>query len=204
MDDVIKLMIVDDQALVRGAMGALLDLEPDLTVVAQVGRAAEVDDAVRTHRPDVVLLDIQLGEDSGIEVAAHLRRDHPDVRCLMVTTFNRPGYLRRSLEAGASGFVVKDEPADRLAEAVRRVHQGLRVVDPALAAESLQDGPNPLSPREAEVLRLAQDGEPLAQIAARAHLSVGTVRNLLSAAIGKTGAANRIQAAGIAADRGWL
>lgn len=200
----IRLLLADDQALVRGALGALLDLEPDLEVVAQVGRGDEVLDAVAAHRPDVCLLDIQMPGPTGLEVTADLARDHPEVAVLIVTTFNRPGYLRQAMEAGARGFVVKDEPADRLAEAVRRVHRGLRVVDAALATESLLEGPNPLTEREVQVLRLAADGRPVARIGAEVFLSPGSVRNLLSSAIAKTGTSNRIEAAHEAGKRGWL
>ena len=200
----IKLLLADDQALVRGALGALLDLEPDLYVVAQVGSGDEVLAAVAEHRPDVCLLDIQMPGLDGIEVARLLREQHPEVGVLMVTTFNRPGHLRQSMEAGATGFVVKDAPSEELAAAVRKVAAGVRVVDPALAAESLSGGPSPLTPREVEVLRLAHDGLPINQLASRVFLSPGTVRNLLSSTIHKTGASNRIEAARIARDRGWI
>lgn len=200
----VRLLLADDQALVRGAMAALLELEPDLEVVAEVGRGDEVVPAAREHAVDVCLLDIEMPGGSGLEAAAALSRDLPHVRSLIVTTFGRPGYLRSALEAGAGGFVVKDTPARELAEAVRRVHRGLRVVDPALAAESLAGGPNPLTDREREVLREALHGVPVAVIAARVHLSAGTVRNHLSSAIGKTGTSTRVEAARAAQDRGWL
>lgn len=200
----IRLLLADDQALVRGALGALLDLEDDLQVVAQASSTVEVAAAVRGHRPDVVLLDIQFPDGSGIDVAAELSSEFPDLAILMVTTFDRPGYLRQSMDAGARGFVVKDAPAEQLAAAVRRVHAGLRVVDPQLAIDSLQAGPNPLTAREVEVLRLADDGRPVAWIAGRVHLSAGTVRNVLSSAIHKTGASNRIEASRVAAARGWI
>jgi len=201
---VIRLLLADDQALVRGALAALLDLESDLEVVAQVGRGDEVVEAARASGAEVCLLDIEMPGLTGIDAAAALRRDLPDVRSLIVTTFGRPGYVRRAIEAGASGFVVKDTPARQLADAVRRVHGGLRVIDPDLAAESLIDGPSPLTGRERELLTYALDGSPVATIAARVHLSEGTVRNHLSAAIGKTGATTRSEAARIAQDRGWL
>ncbi|MDT9593081.1 response regulator transcription factor [Nocardioides zeae] len=204
----IRLLLADDQALVRGALAALLALEPDLLVVAEVGRADDVVAAAVGNHADVCLLDIEMPGSSevpdGIAAAAALRRDAPGVRSLMVTTFGRPGYLRRALEAGASGFVVKDTPAPELADAVRRVHAGLRVVDPLLAGESLAGGANPLTEREAEVLRVALDGVPVARIAERVHLSAGTVRNYLSSAIGKTGTATRVEAARLARDRGWI
>lgn len=200
----IRLLIADDQALVRGALAALLDLEPDLEVVSEVGRGDEVIDAAKNARPDVALLDVEMPGLDGIEAAAALRAAVPGVRVLMVTTFGRPGYLRRAMEAGAAGFVVKDTPATQLADAVRRVHQGLRVVDPSLAAETLVAGTSPLTGRESDVLRAAREGGTVADIAKELHLSEGTVRNHLSAAIGKTGARTRAEAARIALDHGWL
>jgi two-component system response regulator DesR len=200
----IRLLIADDQALVRGALAALLDLEPDLEVVAEVGRGDEVVDAVLEAKPDVALLDVEMPGLDGIEAAAALRTAVPGVRVLMVTTFGRPGYLRRALEAGAAGFVVKDTPAAQLADAVRRVHQGLRVVDPSLAAETLVAGTSPLTARETDVLRSARQGGTVADLARELHLSEGTVRNHLSAAIGKTGARTRAEAVRISLDNGWL
>ncbi len=200
----IRLLLADDQALVRGALAALLDLEPDLAVVAQVSRGDDVVDAARESEAQVCLLDIEMPGADGIEAARRLRAELPAVRSLIVTTFGRPGFLRRALEAGASGFLVKDTPASELADAVRRVHAGLRVVDPVLAAASLAEGANPLTEREREVLRVAREGLRVAEIAARVHLSSGTVRNYLSSAIGKTGAATRAQAAQVAEERGWL
>ncbi|MBF4161940.1 response regulator transcription factor [Nocardioides sp. CBS4Y-1] len=189
--------------MVRGALAALLDLESDLEVVAQVGRGDEVLAALEASAPDVCLLDIEMPGLDGIE-ATRAVRAAGRARVLVVTTFGRPGYLRRALDAGASGFVVKDTPAHELADAVRRVHAGLRVVDPALATESLLDGTSPLTDREADVLRAALDGGPVAAIAAHLHLSPGTVRNHLSAAIGKTGTRTRAEAARTARDRGWI
>ena len=200
----IRILLADDQALVRGALAALLDLEADIEVVAQGGRCDEVVAAARESGAEVCLLDIEMPGLSGIEAASALRAELPAVRSLIVTTFGRPGYVRRALDAGAAGFLVKDTPARQLADAVRRVHQGLRVIDPDLAAESLMAGPSPLTTREAEILRLALDGSPVAGIAARAHLSEGTVRNHLSAAIGKTGATTRAEAARLAQANGWL
>jgi two-component system response regulator DesR len=200
----IKVLLADDQALVRGALAALLALEPDLEVVAEVGRGDEVVAAARASGADVCLLDIEMPGADGIAAAAAVRDALPGVRTLVVTTFGRPGYLRRALEAGASGFVVKDTPARQLAEAVRRVHAGLRVVDPSLATESLVDGANPLTEREREVLAVALRGGTVAAIAAVVHLSQGTVRNHLSSAIGKTGTSTRAEAARVAQDRGWL
>ena len=201
---VIRVLLADDQALVRGAMGALLDLEPDIEVVAQAGRGDEVVAAARESGADVCLLDIQMPGIDGVEAARQVRDQLPGVRVVMVTTFDRPGYLRRALDAGAVGFVVKTTPAARLAEAVRRAHAGLRTVDPQLANDLLFSGPNPLTAREQEVLSMARDGEPVARLARKLFLSPGTVRNHLSSAIGKTGAANRVEAARIATERGWL
>ena len=200
----IRILLADDQALVRGALAALLDLEADIEVVAQVGRGDEVVDAARESGAEVCLLDIEMPGLSGLEAAAAVRSELPGVKSLVVTTFGRPGYVRRAIDAGATGFLVKDTPARQLADAVRRVHQGLRVIDPDLAAASLMAGPSPLTAREAEILALALDGSPVAGIAARAHLSEGTVRNHLSAAIGKTGATTRGEAARLAQANGWL
>lgn len=201
---VIRVLLADDQALVRGAMGALLDLEPDIEVVAQAGRGDEVVAAALDSGADVCLLDIQMPGVDGVEAARQVRDQLPGVRVVMVTTFDRPGYLRRALDAGAVGFVVKTTPAARLAEVVRRAHAGLRTVDPQLANDLLFSGPNPLTTREQEVLSLARGGEPVARLARKLFLSPGTVRNHLSSAIGKTGAANRVEAARIATERGWL
>ncbi|AZH77851.1 MULTISPECIES: response regulator transcription factor [Microbacterium] len=203
-DAAIRLVIADDQALVRGALGALLDLEADLTVVGMASDGAEAVRRAEELQPDVCLMDIQMPGTDGVEATRRIRAASPGTRVLIVTTFARPGYLRAALDAGASGFLVKDTPAEQLAEAVRRVHAGLRVLDPVLAADSLFDGANPLSDRERQVLRLASDGRPAAAIAAEVFLSAGTVRNHLSSAIGKTGAANRTQAVRIAQDKGWI
>ncbi|MBZ5740290.1 response regulator transcription factor [Nocardioides mangrovi] len=200
----IRLLLADDQALVRGALSALLSLEPDLEVVVEVGAGDEVVPAALEHHPDVALLDVEMPGMDGIAATAALRAAAPDTRVLIVTTFGRPGYLRRALQAGASGFVVKDTPAAQLADAVRRVHAGLRVVDPALATDSLVAGESPLTARETDVLRAARDGSSVATIAARLFLSEGTVRNHLSSAIGKTGATNRAEAVIAADGNGWL
>ncbi|WP_334172589.1 response regulator transcription factor [Sinomonas sp.] len=200
----IRLLIADDQALVRGALAALLGLESDVEVVAEVGRGDEVLAAVVRHRPDVAMLDVEMPGLDGISAAALVRAKVPECRVLMVTTFGRPGYLRRALQAGATGFVVKDTPAPQLADAVRRVASGLRVVDPTLAAESLASGESPLTERETDVLRAAAGGGTVAGIARELFLSEGTVRNHLSSAIGKTGASTRAEAARIAEENGWL
>lgn len=200
----IRLLLADDQALVRGALAALLGLEGDLEVVAQVGAGDEVLDAARMQRVDVVLLDVEMPGMDGIEVCDLLRRHLPDTRSMIVTTFGRPGYLRRAIEAGARGFVVKDTPAQELAAAVRSVHAGQRVIDPTLATQSLLDGMNPLTEREQQVLRAALTGAPVNEMATRVHLSAGTVRNYLSSAIGKTHTSTRVEAAQVAQRRGWL
>lgn len=200
----IRLLLADDQALVRGALAALLALEPDLEVVAQAGDGTTVAATVAELRVDVALLDIDMPGLDGIEAARAIAAGGTGCRSLIVTTFGRPGYLRRALEAGAGGFVVKDTPAEQLAEAVRAVHAGRRVVDPSLAAETLVSGSNPLTAREQDVLRAAQDGSSVRQMAAALFLSPGTVRNHLSSAIGKTHTANRTEAALAARDRGWL
>ena len=200
----ISLLLADDQALVRGALAALLDLEPDLHVVAEVGSGDAVVRGGAEHQPDVALLDVEMPGMDGIEATRALKAARPQTRVLIVTTFGRPGYLRRALQAGADGFVVKDTPAKQLADAVRRVHAGLRVVDPVLAADSLATGESPLTARESDVLRAARDGASVAAIAGRLFLSEGTVRNHLSAAIGKTGSANRAEAVRVADQNGWL
>lgn len=200
----IRLLIADDQALVRGALASLLELETDLEVVAQVGRGDEVVQAALDNAVDVALLDVEMPGLDGIAAATALRERMPSCRSLIVTTFGRPGYLRRAMEAGAYGFVVKDTPASQLADAVRRVAAGLRVVDPTLAAESLVAGPSPLSTRETDVLVALRTGATAQGIAAQLHLSDGTVRNHLSSAIGKTNARNGQEAARIAAENGWL
>ncbi|MFH8252865.1 response regulator transcription factor [Microbacterium sp. B2969] len=200
----IRLLIADDQALVRGALSALLGLEGDIEVVAEVGRGDEVEAAAVASRPDVALLDIEMPGIDGIQAAALLRQAVPGCRVIIVTTFGRPGYLKRAMQAGAAGFVVKDTPATQLADAVRRVAQGLRVVDPGLAAASLAQGDSPLTERETDVLGVARAGGSVADIARILHLSEGTVRNHLSSAIGKTGGRNRADAARIAEESGWL
>ena len=200
----IRLLIADDQALVRGALSALLGLEPDIEVVAEVGRGDEVVDAAVRSAADVALLDIEMPGMDGIAAASALRGALPSCRALIVTTFGRPGYLTRAMRAGASGFVVKDTPAAKLADAVRRVSQGLKVVDPALAADSLAQGESPLMARETDVLAVARTGGSIADIARMLPLREGTVRNHLSSAIGKTGARKRADAVRVADENGWL
>lgn len=200
----VRVLLADDQALVRGALAALLSLEKDIDVVAEVDRGDAVVAAAREHQAEVCLLDIEMPGMDGIEAAAAVRDGVPGCRSLIVTTFGRPGYVSRAMAAGASGFVVKDTPAAELAEAVRRVHAGLRVVDPTLATETLAGGSSPLTEREREVLSIALLGGTVAQIAGQVHLSQGTVRNHLSSAIGKTNASTRAEAARVAHENGWL
>ncbi|MFF4775419.1 response regulator transcription factor [Microtetraspora fusca] len=200
----IRVLLADDQTLFRGALAAMLALEPDIEIVAQVGSGDEVLDAARRTRPDVALIDVQMPGKDGLEATAELRALLPGCRVVICTTFGRPGYFARAMEHGASGFVVKDSSPEHLVETVRRVHTGLRVVDPALAAESLASGTGPLTARERDVLREARRGGTVSEIAKALHLSNGTVRNHLSAAIGKTGAATRAEAALIAEEYGWL
>ncbi|SLM88123.1 response regulator transcription factor [Brachybacterium nesterenkovii] len=206
----IRVALADDQAILRRGLAALLGLEHDIEVVAEAETCAGTVAAVAEHRPDVLLLDVQMpaGSDApgtpadGLEVASALAG--MGVRIIVLTTFGRAGYLRRTLETGASGFMVKDAPVEQLVDAIRRVHQGLRVVDPELAAQSLASGPNPLTAKEAEVLRAASRGGSTADIAARVFLSEGTVRNHVSSAIGKLGVTNRAEAVRAATDAGWL
>ncbi|MEW6933860.1 response regulator transcription factor [Trueperella pyogenes] len=200
----IRVVLADDQALVRGALAALLSLEEGIDVVGQAGRGEELVRLVEELRPDVALVDIEMPGMDGIEATRQIAAAHPEVACLIVTTFGRPGYLQRALDAGARGFVVKETPAEQLADMVRAVHAGQRVIDPALATEALFSGANPLTEREREILRLALNGGTVADIAARVYLSEGTVRNHLSAAIGKMGVRTRAEAARAARDLGWL
>ncbi|WP_019631072.1 response regulator transcription factor [Actinomadura atramentaria] len=200
----IRVLLAEDQGMMRGALALLLGLEDDIEVVAQVGDGARVLDEALAARPDIAVLDIELPGRSGLDLAADLRDRLPGCRVLIVTTFGRPGYLRRAMDAGAGGFLVKDGPIEDLVAAIRRVLAGERVIDPALAAAALSVGPNPLTAREREVLAAAADGATVADVAAALHLSESTVRNYLSSAIGKTGARNRIEAVGTARHNGWL
>jgi two-component system response regulator DesR len=201
---VIRVLLAEDQELVRGAMAALLALEPDIEVVAQVGRGDEVLPAALASSPHVALLDIEMPGGDGISAAAQLRARLPGCRVLILTTFGRPGYLRRAMTSGASGFMLKDAPAAQLAVAIRRTMRGDRVVDPQLAAQALSEGDSPLSGRESEVLAASADGSTVAQVAKHLFLSEGTVRNHLSSAIQKLNARNRAEAARIAAEKGWF
>ncbi|MFF5917266.1 response regulator [Streptomyces flavochromogenes] len=200
----IRLLLAEDQGMMRGALALLLGMEHDMEVVAQVGRGDEIVDAALLARPDVALLDIELPGRSGLDAAADLRTEAPDCRVLILTTFGRPGYLRRAMEAGAAGFLVKDGPVEELAESIRQVLRGETVIDPALAAAALGAGPNPLTARERDALAAAVDGATIADIAATLHLSESTVRNYLSSAIGKTGTRNRMEAVRAARRQGWL
>jgi two-component system, NarL family, response regulator DesR len=200
----IRILLADDQHLVRGALEALLGMQEDFDVVASVANGAEAVAAAAELRPDVALLDIEMPRMDGIAATAQITAKCPGVRVMILTTFGRPGYLRRTMDAGASGFMVKDAPPDRLADAVRQIHSGRTVVDPALAVASLSSGPSPLTDREGDVLRAAESGGTVADIARDLSLSEGTVRNYLSAAIGKTGARTRAEAAKTARHNGWL
>jgi two-component system response regulator DesR len=201
---VIRVLIAEDQAMVREALAALLGLEHDIEVVAQVGRGDEVLGAARAAKPDVALLDIEMPGAGGLDVAELLRGELPGVRVLILTTFGRPGYLRRAFDAGATGFLLKDAPAAQLAAAIRRAMTGERVVDPDLAVAALGAGDNPLTAREREVLGRARDGGTIAEIAIDLHLSPGTARNHLSSVMQKLGAATRHEAVRTAEDQGWL
>jgi two-component system response regulator DesR len=201
---VIRVLLAEDQGMMRGALALLLRLEPDIDVVAEVGSGTDVVPTALETRPDVALLDIEMPGCSGLDAAAALREALPSCKVLIVTSFGRAGYVRRAMEAGASGFLVKDGPVEELAAAIRRVLAGDRVIDPSLAAAALSAGPNPLTDREREVLAAAADGSMIADIATRLHLSESTVRNYLSAAIGKTNARNRIEAVQAARAQGWL
>ncbi len=200
----IRVLLAEDQHLVREALAALLSLEDDIEVVAQVARGDEVAGAVADHDVDVALLDIEMPGMDGLAAAATLRRASPDVKIVILTTFGRPGYLRRAMDSGVSGFVVKDSPATKLAGTIRRAIAGERVIDPDLAVAALSEGANPLTPRERDVLAASADGSMISVIASRLHLSEGTVRNYLSACIQKTGARSRAEALRIADARGWL
>jgi two-component system response regulator DesR len=197
----IRVVIAEDQAMVLGALAALLDMEHDITVVAQARDGRQALEAVRAHKPDVLITDIEMPVMSGLDAASALKGS--PTRVIIVTTFARPGYLRRAMEAGALGYLLKARPARELADAVRRVHQGLRVIDPDLATEAWTEA-NPLTERERQVLRLTAEGASTAAVATQLNLSAGTVRNYLSEAIEKLGATNRIDALRIARDKGWL
>jgi two-component system response regulator DesR len=199
-------LLAEDQAMIREALAALLSFEDDIEVVAKVGRGDEVVNAARDTKPDVALLDIEMPGADGLTAAAALHRMNRNIKIIILTTFGRPGYLRRAMESGASGFIVKDSSADKLVRTIRDVLAGQRVIDPDLAAAALAAGASPLTPRETDVLAAAarNDGATIAQLAAELFLSEGTVRNYLSSCIQKTGARNRGEAQRIAQERGWL
>jgi two-component system response regulator DesR len=201
---VIRVLLAEDQGMMRGALALLLGLEADIEVVAQVGSGDQIVPAAREHAPDIAVLDIEMPGLDGLTAASRLRTEVPSCQVLIVTTFGRPGYLRRAMEAGARGFLVKDGPVEELAGAIRRVLAGEQVIDPDLAAAALRTGNSPLTARERDVLAEATDGSTIGDIAVRLHLSESTVRNYLSSAIGKTGARNRIEAAHAAVENGWL
>ncbi|MEV5276610.1 MULTISPECIES: response regulator transcription factor [unclassified Streptomyces] len=199
-----RVLLAEDQGMMRGALALLLGLEEDMEVVAQVSAGDKIVSEALVSRPDVALLDIELPGRSGLDAAADLREEVPDCRVMILTTFGRPGYLRRAMEAGAAGFLVKDGPVEDLAEAIRRVLRGETVIDPALAAAALSAGPSPLTARERDVLNASVDGATVSDIAKKLHLSESTVRNYLSSAIGKTSTRNRMEAVRAARQQGWL
>jgi two-component system response regulator DesR len=200
---VIRVLLAEDQAMVLGALSALLEIESDISVIAKATSGDEALTLALSERPEVVVTDIEMPGLSGLELAGELKRHGSSARIVILTTFARPGYLRRALDAGASGYLLKDAPSHRLADAIRRVARGGRAVDPELASEAWSDE-DPLTDRERQVLRLAADGQSGAEIAAALHLSEGTVRNYLSEAVGKVGGRNRVDAARIARMKGWL
>ena len=200
----IRVIVAEDQGMVLGALAALLETEPDIAVCGKAVNGREALTAIAKQKPDVLVTDIEMPEMTGLTLAAEVRDRHPQTRVVILTTFARPGYLRRALDAGAKGYLLKDRPAAELAEAVRRVHRGLRVVDPDLAAEAWDSGPDPLTERERQILWRAGEGKSSLEIAEELRLSEGTVRNYLSEAISKLSAANRVDAARIARAKGWL
>lgn len=204
MSGKIRVVLAEDQAMVRGALAALLSIEPDIDVVAVAGDGQEALRIVGQHRPNVLVTDIEMPQLTGLELTARVRELYPETRIVIVTTFARPGYLRRALDAGAHGYLLKDRPSTELADAVRRVNRSLRVIDPDLAAEVWNAESDPLTDRERQILRRAGEGESTAEIAKSLRLSDGTVRNYLSEAIAKLGASNRVEASRMARTKGWL
>ncbi len=204
MNKKIQVVIAEDQAMVLGALAALLETETDIAVIGKAGNGRDALATVARCRPDILVTDIEMPEMTGLTLAAEVRERYPQTRVIILTTFARPGYLRRALDAGAQGYLLKDRPAAELSEAVRRVHRGLRVVDPQLAAEAWGTVQDPLTDRERQILWRAGDGKTSLEIATELGLSEGTVRNYLSEAISKVGASNRVEAARIARTKGWL
>ncbi len=200
----VRVLLAEDQAMVRGALSALLSLEPDIEIVAEASRGDEVLPAALDAFPDVALLDIEMPGGDGLSAAAQLKERLPACRVIILTTFGRAGYLKRAMESGALGFMLKDAPATELASAIRRIVGGERVVDPALAAAALSEGENPLTGRERDVLRASANGATIGDVARKLYLSEGTVRNYLSTAIKKLGTRNRVEAARMAERKGWL
>jgi len=200
----IRVLLAEDQAMVRGAIAALLKLEGDIEIVAEASRGDEVVPAALESMPDVALLDVEMPGGDGLDAAAALRQELPSCQVIILTTFGRAGYLKRAMENGAAGFLLKDAPSSELAKAIHKVVRGERVVDPDLAAVALSAGDNPLTDREREVLAASEGGATIEDVAARLYLSEGTVRNYLSTAIKKLGTRNRIEAARLAEKRGWL
>lgn len=200
----IRVLLAEDQAMVRGALSALLSLEEDIEIVAEVSRGDEVLPAALDAFPDVALLDIEMPGGNGLSAAAALKERLPSCHIIILTTFGRAGYLKRAMESGALGFMLKDAPATELASAIRRVVEGERVVDPGLAASALSEGDNPLTDRERDVLQASADGATIEDIATRLYLSEGTIRNYLSTAIKKLGTRNRVEAARLAEKKGWF
>ncbi len=204
MNKKIQVVIAEDQAMVLGALAALLETETDIAVIGKAGNGRDALATVARCKPDILVTDIEMPEMTGLTLAAEVRERYPQTRVIILTTFARPGYLRRALDAGAQGYLLKDRPAAELSEAVRRVHRGLRVVDPQLAAEAWGTVQDPLTDRERQILWRAGDGNTSLEIATELGLSEGTVRNYLSEAISKVGASNRVEAARIARTKGWL
>lgn len=200
----IRVLVAEDQAMVLGALAALLETESDIAVCGRAAHGREALTLIAKAAPDVLITDIEMPEMTGLTLAAEVRDRYPQTQVIILTTFARSGYLRRALDAGAKGYLLKDRPAAELADAVRRVHRGLRVVDPELAAEAWGSGPDPLTERERQILWRAGEGRSTLEIAGELHLSEGTVRNYLSEAISKLGAQNRVEAARIARAKGWL
>lgn len=200
----VRILIADDQGMIRSALATLLGMEPDFEIVAQLDSGQAILAAARQARPDVALLDVEMPGGDGLTAAQALHAEFPECHILILTTFGRPGYLRRAMDAGASGFVLKDGPVENLIRAIREVLDGRKVIDPVLATAAIAAGPNPLTARERDVLAASADGSSVADVAARLYLSEGTVRNYISVVIGKTGTRNRMEAVRAATDRGWI